>query len=171
MALASCRDEMTTFIKSERFVSTTQRPPKSGSFVVVPLGDVFVRTLFKKWLLRLFRCLALFFFFDPCETISRGPSSKNGFFPSSGSASSCALGKRFCMDPLQKMVASAPCASLTRSTLEKARDSNSLLGSEGFRIGFAKHIVGVAKFQSGSGPPHKLPKMIRFDNEFVMKML
>ena len=149
---------MTTFIKNERFVSTTQRPPKSGSFVVVPLGDDFVRTLFKKWLLRLFRCLALLFFFNPCETISRGPSSKNGFFPSSGSASSCALGKRFCMDPLQKMVASAPCASLTRSTLEKARDSNSLLGSEGFRIGLTKHIVGVAKFQSGSGPPPQVTK-------------
>ena len=57
------------------------------------------------------------------------------------------------------------------STLEERRDSNSVLGSEGFRIGFTKHIVGVAKFQSGSGPPHKLPKMSRFDNEFVMKML
>ena len=89
----------------------------------------------------------------PCETISRGPSSKNGFIPSSDFASSYALGKRFCMDPLQKIVSSAPCASLTRSTLEKGRDSNSLLGSEGFRIGFAKHIVGVAKFQAGSGPP------------------
>ena len=75
------------------------------------------------------------------------------------------------MDPLQKMGSSGPCASLTRSTLEKGRDSNSLLGSEGFRIGFAKDIVGVAKFQAGSGPPHKLPKMTRFDNEFVMKML
>ena len=107
----------------------------------------------------------------PCETISRGPSSKNGCFRSSDSASSCVPGRRFCMDPLDKIVSSAPCASLTRSTLEKGRDSNSLLGSEGFRIGFAKHIVGVAKFQAGSGPPHKLPKMTRFDNEFVMKML
>ena len=75
------------------------------------------------------------------------------------------------MDHLQKIISSAPCASLTRSTLEKGRDSNSLLESEGFRIGFAKHIVGVAKFQTGSGPLHKLPKMTRFDNEFVMKML
>ena len=81
----------------------------------------------------------------PVRKISRGPSSKNGFLPSSDSASSCALGKRFCMDPLQQMVSSGPCASLTRSTLEKGRDSNSLLGSEGFRIGFAKDIVGVAK--------------------------
>ena len=149
----------------------TKRCPPNPAPFVVPLGDDFVWTLFKKWLLRLFRCLALFFFFYPCEAISRGPSSKNGFFPSSDSASSCALGKRFCMDPLQKMVSSGPCASLTRSTLEKGRDSNSLLGSEGFRIGFAKDIVGVAKFQAGSGPPHKLPKMTRFDNEFVMKML
>ena len=75
------------------------------------------------------------------------------------------------MDPLDKIVSSAPCASLTRFTLEKGRDSNALLGSEGFRIGFAKYTVGVAKFQPGSGPPHKLPKMSRFDNEFVMKML
>ena len=107
----------------------------------------------------------------PVRKISRGPSSKNGFFPSSDSVSFCALGRGFGMDPLQKVVSSGSCASLTRSTLEKGRDSNSLLGSEGFRIGFAKDIVGVAKFQAGSGPPHKLPKMTRFDNEFVMKML
>ena len=85
MALASCRDEMLVFILNERFVSTTQRPPISGAFVVVPLGNVFVRTLFKKWLLRLFRCLALFFFFI--------------------------LAKRFRVDPLPKM-ASSPLRTL-----------------------------------------------------------
>ena len=114
-----------------------------------------------------------------------------------GSFCCCAAGRRFCKDPLQQMASSAlrvlasilggaearhpcrgfgsshpaplSCASLARSTLEKGRDSNSLLGSEGFRIGFAKHIVGVAKFQAGSG--HKLSKITRFDNYFVMKLL
>ena len=76
---------MLVFILNEHFVSTTQRPGQSRLFVVVPLGDVFVMTLFKKWLLRLFRCLALLFFFI--------------------------LAKRFRVDPLPKM-ASSPLRTL-----------------------------------------------------------
>ena len=55
--------------------------------------------------------------------------------------------------------------------LDKRSGRTNYPGTNSFRIVFAKQIARVAKFTPGSGPPHMLPKMTRFDKELVMKMV